>query len=158
MAGNNNSNASVKKMTFNGVEDDFSTESIIGSAEKVGITELRDSQGLSVGDVLGSFGKVISVAPMENNENARIVRFEDGHVISTTCACWNANKAYSFANEADKESFKSWVRNYQSPYKTEKQFLASTTWKNLKVKDIKSFKLVAGDGKTEYNKNFVMFG
>lgn len=150
-------NEKTKKLTFGGVEEEFYTESIIGSAEQVDITELRDGQGLSVGDVLGDFGAVVSVAPMESNENARVVRFKDGHVISTTCACWNPNKAYLFADEADGERFKSWVKNYKSPFKTEKEFLTSIEWKRLKVKDIKTFKLVARDGR-EYNKNFVMFG
>lgn len=147
----------VKKISLGDNEIEVPKDSIIAVAANVDIPDLRDGQGLAVGDVLGSFGKVISVAPMENNENARVVRFEDGHVVSTTCASWNVSKAYSFADEADAERFKAWTKGYKSPYKTEKQFLTATNWKSLKVKDIKSFKLVARDG-SEYNKNFVMFG
>lgn len=147
----------TKKMTFGGVESDYDVESIIGSANEINISDLRDGQGLAVKDCLGDFGKVLSVSPMENNENARVIKFEDGHVVSTTCASWNPSKAYSFADKADEESFKAWVKNYKPKFKTEKQFLTSPDWKKLRVKDIKSFKLVARDGQTEYNKNFVMF-
>lgn len=147
----------VKKIKIGTEEIEVPKDSLVATAQSVEIDDMRDGQGLAVGESLGSFGKVISIAPMENNENARVIRFEDGHVISTTCASWNASKAYPFANEADGTRFKAWVKNYNSPFKTEKQFLTSTKWKELKVKDIQQFRLVARDG-SEYNKNFVMFG